>query len=728
LNKNNGGRAEETSLDYIIKRDGRRVRYDREKIKEAIRKALQATEEDKGQGIRARANELAQAVHRRVVDQKRRRGGKWIPRVEDIQDLVEQVLMERDFLKTAKAYILYRKQHEQIREVDDLLNDVSIVEDYLDESSWRVKENSNMTYSLQGLNIHITEQIVSRYWLQKIYPPDIAETHRSGAFHLHDLGTLGPYCVGWDLKDLLLNGFKGVNGKIESRPAKHFRVALMQVVNFLYTLQGEAAGAQAFSNLDTLLAPFIRYDDLSYEEVKQGMQEFLYNMNVPTRTGFQTPFTNVTLDLKVPGYMEDEHVIVEGEIQDDRYGDFQREMNLFNRAFAEVMMEGDAQGRPFTFPIPTYNITKDFDWNSSTLEPVWEMTRKYGIPYFSNFVNSDMNPEDSRSMCCRLRLNNRELRSKGGGLFGANPLTGSIGVVTINLPRIGHLSSSRGEFRERLAELMDKAKKSLVIKRKTLESFTEHGLYPYSRYYLRSIKESTGKFWKNHFSTIGLIGMNDALLNLRGKDIGSAEGRQFALETLEFMRERLGRYQEETGDIFNLEATPAEGSSYRLAKMDEERFEGIKIYNRETYGGEQPYYTNSTQLPVGYTDDLFQALDLQDELQTKYTGGTVFHGFLGEALPDREATKRLVKTIAENYSMPYYTLTPTFSVCPDHGHIPGEHKECPRCGKESEVYSRVVGYLRPVKQWNKGKRQEYEERETFRREELNREEKMYKNS
>ncbi|MFW6421714.1 MAG: ribonucleoside triphosphate reductase [Candidatus Bipolaricaulota bacterium] len=699
---------DQQSLKQIRKRDGSVVSYDRSKIESAIEKALRATEiEDPDL-----PETLTQEVQK-YLSNKAEEEDSWIPSVEEVQDLVERVLIENDLTETAKAYILYRRQHQEIRQVRDLMSDLSMVEGYLDEESWRVKENSNMSYSLQGLNIHITERVVSSYWLEKIYPPSIRDAHKEGDFHIHDLGTLGPYCVGWDLQDLLMNGFKGVRGKIESAPARHFRVALMHVVNFMYTLQGEAAGAQAFSHLDTYLAPFIRHDGLNYDQVKQAMQEFIFNMNVPTRTGFQTPFTNITLDLTIPNHLEDQNVIMGGEIRDGKYGDYQEEMETFNRAFAEVMLEGDSQDRPFTFPIPTYNITKDFEWGREVLDPIWKMTAKYGIPYFSNFVTSDMNPEDSRSMCCRLRLDNRELRKRGGGLFGSNPLTGSIGVVTLNLPRIGLKSSTEETFLEKVGELMDLAKESLVIKRKALERFTENGLYPYSRFYLRTIKESADGFWKNHFSTIGLVGMNDALLNFMDTDIGTRRGRQFAEKVLQFMREKLRSYQEDTGDMFNLEATPAEGTSYRLAKIDKERHPHIQVYNEDTYGGDAPYYTNSTQLPVGYTDDIFEALELQDQLQSQYTGGTVFHGFLGEAMPNPDATRRLVKKVAENYSLPYYTLTPTFSVCPDHGYLNGEQPQCPRCGKGTEVYSRIVGYIRPVEHWNKGKRQEFEDRREF---------------
>ncbi len=531
-------------------------------------------------------------------------------------------------------------------------------------------------------------------------------------------------CVGWDLKDILLLGFKGVAGKIESKPAKHFSTALMQIVNYLYTLQGEAAGAQALSNFDSLLAPFIRYDGLKYRDVKQEMQKFLFNMNVPTRVGFQSPFSNCTLDLTIPSYLTDEPAIIGGELKDDNYIDFADEMEMINNAFAEVMYEGDAKGRPFTFPIPTYNITKDFNWNNDGLDPIWEMTAKYGVPYFSNFINSDMKPEDARSMCCRLRLSNRELRKRGGGLFGANPKTGSIGVVTINMPQIGYLSKDDDDFFERLDRLMELAKQSLIIKREIIENFTSSGLHPYSRFYLSDIKKAFGEYWKNHFSTIGLIGMNDALLNFMDKSIADKEGLRFSEKVLDHMRDKMADFQVETGDIFNLEATPAEGCSYRMARIDKTQYPDIRIYNQEKYNGGngrkgvEPYYTNSTQLPVGYTSDIFEALDLQDSLQSKYTGGTVLHIFLGEEEPSPSATKKLIRKVADNYTLPYYTITPTFSVCPVHGYIPGKHETCPICVKDKkttacEVYSRVVGYLRPVNQWNKGKQQEFSDRRTF---------------
>jgi len=692
-------------MEFIVKRDGRCVPFDESKIASAIRKAMQeAGDADDG---------LADDLASRVTVQLDGRFPGERPTVEEIQDVVETILIEAGLTRTAKAYILYRRQHEELREMRGLIRGMPLIEDYLRDLDWRVRENSNMTFSLQGLNTHITDRVISRYWLDRIYPEPIRRAHENGDFHLHDLGTLGAYCVGWDLRDLLLRGFSGVRGKIESRPAKHFRVALLQVVNFMYTLQGESAGAQAFSNLDTYLAPFIRKDGLSYEEVRQNVQEFVYNMNVPTRVGFQTPFTNITLDLQVPGYMRNEPVIVGGALGETTYGDYQPEMDLFNRAFAEVMLEGDMHGRPFTFPIPTYNITEEFDWENPILDPVWEMSAKYGIPYFSNFIGSDMRPEDARSMCCRLRIDNRELRSRGGGLFGANPLTGSIGVVTINLPRIGYLAVDEADFLERLGRLMDLAKDALAIKRKTLERLTAQGLYPYSQFYLERIREAEGGYWRNHFSTIGVIGMNEAALNLHGLSIDDPEGQAFAIRVLDWMRERIGVYQEESSDIYNLEATPAEGATYRLAMRDLERYPDLRIHNLEAYGGETPYYTNSSQLPVGFAGDLFDALELQDPLQTRYTGGTVFHAFLGERMPTATSAKRLVRRIAESFRLPYFTLTPTFSICPDHGYASGEAPTCPTCGKPTEVYSRIVGYLRPVEQWNDGKRAEFADRHTI---------------
>ena len=579
---------------------------------------------------------------------------------------------------------------------------INLVEGYLKQLDWKVNENSNMAYSIQGLNNYIASEISKQYWLNKIYPADIRNAHLNGDIHIHDLNIISVYCVGWDLKDLLTEGFTGVRGKIESAPAKHFRTALGQIVIFMYTMQGEAAGAQAFSNFDTLLAPFISYDNLDYTQVKQAVQEFVFNMNVPTRVGFQTPFTNITMDLTVPSYYAEQPVIIGGELQERTYKEFQKEMDMLNKAFFEVMMEGDNSGRVFTFPIPTYNITKDFDWDNENINGLWEMAAKYGIPYFSNFINSDMSPEDARSMCCRLRIDNRELEYRGGGLFGSNPLTGSVGVVTINLPKIAEISKTKGEFLEKLSQKMEIAKESLEIKRKLLEDLTDKDLYPYTKFYLRDIKSRFGVYWKNHFSTIGLIGMNEACLNLLGDDIGSFRGKQFALDVMDFMRAKIVEFQKETGNNYNLEATPGEGTSYRLAKLDREKY---------------PYYTNSTQLPVNYTDDIFEVLDHQDDLQTKYTGGTVVHIYAGERIQSKETMKNLVKKICNNYHLPYFTFSPTFSTCPNHGYIAGEHFTCPECGSSCEVYSRVVGYIRPVQQWNKGKKKEFADRKEFKIEE-----------
>jgi len=1010
----------------IKKRDGRIVKFDSEKITNAIAKAGKASGEFDSKTAEKLTLKVLNLSQQAITDK--------IPTVEKIQDIVEEVLISSPYRKTAKSYIIYREQHARIREIANK-STVNLVDKYLEKIDWQVNENSNMTFSLQGLNNYVSSEISKVYWLNKIYPQEIRESYLNGDFHIHDLSLLSVYCVGWDLFDLLSEGFRGVPGKIECKPAKHFKSALGHVVNFFYTLQGEAAGAQAFSNFDTLLAPFIRYDKLNYNDVKQALQEFIFNINVPTRVGFQcmsedteilgrggwkkynqvkegdviatfniekgfieylpvkhvfakkyngkmynlknrisdqlispehrvvrrrfgaegytlekiekvynlkspfmvpvgsegyaqgnnnvdediiklmawvisegtmdssgrgsgrisiyqskeksrknydeilslcsslklkytertqkglgncniirfdanstrkilqyfktnkskgikfipdtiinadaetarlfletyikgdghdgckitttsvairdglmqvivnagygatvltrkpdntlskkdryiiriirhkdtyintvkkvnysgviwcpntdnetviarrngkifitgnTPFTNVTLDLTVPKYYADQGVIIGGEMKSETYKDFQKEMNMFNKALFEVMDEGDAKGRVFTFPIPTYNITKNFDWNDENIDGLWKITAKYGIPYFSNFINSDMNPEDARSMCCRLRIDNRILEKRGGGLFGSNPLTGSIGVVTINMPRIGYLSKNEDEFVERLENLMIRAKESLEIKRKILEKFTENGLYPYTKFYLRGIKERFGKYWKNHFSTIGLVGMNEACLNLLGENVGSKNGRKFTLKILDFMRDKLLKFQEETGNNYNLEATPAEGTSYRLARMDKQKYPDILCANEEDYKkGAEPFYTNSTQLPVNFTSDIFEALDLQDGIQVKYTGGTVLHIFAGEKIENPIVMKDLVKKICEKYSLPYFTLTPTFSICPTHGYLAGEHQKCPKCGEPCEVYSRVVGYLRPVNQWNKGKQEEFKIRKTF---------------
>jgi anaerobic ribonucleoside-triphosphate reductase len=850
-------------INKIKKRDGRKVPFNKNKIENAVFKATKAI----GQENKAISREITQEVLSYLNIFYKEEG---IPNVEQIQDLVEKILIERGYADIAKAYILYREQHARLRDTKRLFSDaLKIINSYLDRSDWRINENSNMGFSLQGLNNHISSKITSQYWLHEIYPKEIRELHLNGDLHIHDLSQLSVYCCGWDLQDLLLTGFSGVSTKVESKPAKHFRTALMQIVNFLYSLQGESAGAQAFANFDTYLSPFIYYDNLSYPEVKQAMQEFIFNMNVPTRVGFQSPFTNITMDLNPSPAVAEQPAIIGGNLMDKSLGEFQKEMDMLNRAFAEIMLEGDAKGRVFSFPIPTYNITRDFDWDNEVLDPLWEMTAKYGIPYFSNFINSDMKPEDARSMClfpeetlfikigdqikkrsielvfedykrkqidkewyecdnqiqtislnpetgkfewvkikrflkiydnelitiktkdgkvmrvsknhlvavfnknalntkkasaiteddfllvikdginilndpinqgdtqdftvvaidniqyqklnynqvfydieleknhyfvhsngnithncCRLRLDNRELRKRGGGLFGASPMTGSIGVVTLNMPRIGFMAKDEEDFVNRVYHLMDAARDSLELKRKVLERFTDAGLYPYSKFYLRDIYRRFNNYWQNHFNTIGLNGMNEALINFIGKDIGSNEGQRFTIKLMNLMRDRLVEYQEETDNMYNLEATPAEGTSYRFARLDKELF-GDKIIsaNEERVQAEDvdPYYTNSTQLSVGYTDDIFTALDLQDNLQTLYTGGTVLHGFLGERMPSIESTKLLVKRIAENYHLPYYTITPTFSICPIHGYIPGEHEYCPICDaemayKETEIF------------------------------------------
>jgi len=612
-------------------------------------------------------------------------------------------------------------------------SNADLIEQYLQKRDWQVQENSNISFSLQGLYHYVSSEISKRYWLKKIYPTEIARAHLEGDIHIHDLGFLGAYCVGWDLKDLLKTGFQGSSGKMESKPARHLRSALGQITNFFYILQGESAGAQAFSNFDTLLAPFIKYDGLEYSDIKQAMQEFLFNMNIPTRVGFQSPFTNITLDVNVPSYLADQRVTIGGKEKNATYKDFHNEMIMLNKAFLETLLEGDGKGREFTFPIPTYNITKDFDWDNRHLSVLWEVTAKYGTPYFANFINSEMKPEDARSLCCRLRIDTRQLRKRGGGFFGATPLTGSIGVVTINMPRLGFVSGSEEEFLNHLEALMDLAKEGLEIKRKVLEQLTEENLYPYLKFYLRDNKKRLGQYWKNHFSTIGLIGMNEACLNLFGENIASLRGRTFALKVLDFMRQKLIQYQGETHNNYNLEATPAEGASYRLAKLDKERHPQIVCANQEEYGrghepfdsasprsgrvvslsNYEPFYTNSTHLPVNYSEDVFEVLDLQDDLQIRYTGGTVLHIFLGERITRIEGVKSLVKMICSRYKLPYFTITPTFSVCPGCGYWSGEQTVCPRCRSACEVFSRVVGYLRPLQHWNKGKKEEFKERKTY---------------
>lgn len=672
----------------VIKRSGKVVAFDPKKIAKAVSKAFVAT----GEGSESDANKVAQKVAQ-LLNKNYKKG--YIPEIEEVQDLVERVLMILDFEETAKAYILYREQHRKIRETEESLKEaVDLVDKYIQEIDWKVKENANMAYSLQGLNNYVASIVSSNYWMNRVYTKEIREAHEGGDFHIHDLQLVAAYCCGWDLQDLIRRGFTGVAGKVACKPAKHLGSILGQMVNFIYTLQGEVAGAQAFSNFDTLLAPFVRYDKLSYAKVKQEIQSFVFNMNVSTRVGFQTPFSNITLDIVAPKNLRNETVVIGGVPQKEKYGEFQEEMNMINRAFAEVMTEGDADGRIFTFPIPTYNIDKNFDWEDKRFNAIWEMTAKYGIPYFANFINSDMDPDDARSMCCRLRLDNRELHKRGGGLFGANPLTGSIGVVTINMPRLGYTSKNKKEFYQKLDHLMDLAKESLETKRKLVESLTDKGLYPYTKVYLDAIKMRRNEYWANHFSTIGLIGMNEALINLIGEDITTKEGQKFAEEVLVHMRDRMVKYQKETGNMYNLEASPGEGTGTRLALLDRKKFPDTAFANDEAVRSREatPYYTNSSQLPVSFTEDIFEALDLQDNIQTKYTGGTVLHGFLGERVMDIETTKNLVRKIAENYSLPYFTLTPTFSICPVHGYLNGEHAICPKCKAEqsSTVYLKVV--------------------------------------
>ena len=656
-------------ISKVEKRNGEKVDFDKSKIETAVYKALTSSEE----GGDAEAKEVSD----RVFDLMLRRFSRdETPHVEQIQDIVEEVLIMEEFHESAKNYILYREKRREIREIKGELDDSSnLVEDYIDEMDWEVKENANMTYSLQGLNQYVTSHVSKEYWLNKIYPEKIRKAAKNEDIHIHDLNLLATYCCGWDLQDLLLKGFGGVPSKIESAPPKHLRPALGQIVNFFFTLQGESAGAQAMSNFDTFLAPFIAYDKLNYKQVKQAMQEFLFNCMVPTRVGFQTPFINVSLDIKVPKHLKDQSVIIGGEPQDATYGEFQKEMDMFNRAFYEVLMEGDAKGRVFTFPIPTISITDDFDWDNETLDPMWEATTKYGINYFSNYMNSDMDPEDFRSMCCRLRLDNKELIKRGGGLFGSQPLTGSIGVVTVNMPRLGYLSKTREEFYNRLEKQMDLAKESLEIKRKVINDFMEKGLYPYSKHYLQGVKEMRGTYYGNHFSTIGLIGMNEACLNFLDKGIGSKEGKEFAEDVLDYMNDKLIEYQEETGNLYNLEATPGEGTAYKQAKVDKEKYPDIITAGSE----EVPYYTNSVHLPVDHTNDPIEILDHQDDLQTKFTGGTVIHLFLGEKISDHESAKQLIKNVFKNYELPYVSLTPTFSVCPNCGYLHGEKFTCPNC-------------------------------------------------
>ncbi len=690
-------------LTQIIKRDRTTVPFKKEKIVLAIFKAATAVGGDDFTTSQQLADEVVRLAELRYPD--------GVADVEGIQDIVEKVLIEAGHAKTAKAYILYREKRRASRESNALIGaTINMFSEYLNDRDWQINENANTQKSINGLNNYVREAFTKSYWLHEVYTEDIRNAHLSGDIHIHDLGFFGPYCAGWDLRQILMNGFGGVSGKVESRPAKHLRSFLGQVVNSTFTTQGESAGAQAWSSFDTYCAPFIRYDNMDYASVRQALQEFVFNLNVPTRVGFQCPFSNLTFDIVPPRTLRDQNVIIGGQIMDATYGDFQEEMDMFNLAFCDVMMEGDSKGRVFTFPIPTINVTKDFAWDSPVVERFMEITCRYGIPYFSNYINSDLSPEDALSMCCRLRLDTSELRKRGGGLFGSNPLTGSIGVVTINLPRLAYISKTEPEFFTRLWQQMNIAKNSLEIKRKVIEEQTARGLYPYASNYLKDVKARTGSYWYNHFSTIGLIGMNEACRNLLGSDydLTTREGQAFGIRTLEYMRSVIKDMQDETGHYYNLEATPAEGTSYRLAKKDVERYPGIL-----TAGTDVPYYTNSSQLPVGYTDDIFETLDLQDDLQSLYTGGTVLHLYLGEEIKDTAAAKSLIKKVFTRYKLPYISLTPTFSVCEDHGYLAGEHFTCPDCGKPAEVWTRVVGYLRPVQNFNTGKKAEYYERKKY---------------
>jgi len=656
----------------VEKRDGRIVPFDLTRIVNAIFKAADATNEF--------GYDTAQVIAEEVMRSLQPQTDNSAVHVEVIQNTIEQILMRKGFYQTAKAFILYREKRRQAREYSKLLDVTDLLGKYIGEETWEVHENANIGYSIQGLKAYITGKAEETYWLEKIYPEPIAKMHREGLVHIHNLSFLGSYCVGWDLEDLLRRGFGGVAGKTYSKPAKHLSSALGQMMNFLFTLQNETAGAVAFSSFDTLLAPFVRFDGLSYYQLKQELQEFVFNMNQTMRTGGQSPFSNITLDLTPHPLLKDRRVIYGGqELQNYTYGMFQKEMELIDLALFEVYAEGDGNGRPFTFPIPTINITPDFNWDNPVLDPVWESTAKYGIPYFANFINSDLSVEDARSMCCRLRLDTKELRSKGGGLFGASPLTGSIGVVTINLPRIAYLSNTEEEFFSMLDHIMDKCRDGLEAKRKTLEKYTAMGLYPYSRIYLEPVYNATGQYWSNHFSTIGIVGMNEALMNLFGSDVnmGTEEGIAFAVKVLNFMRNKLVQFQEETGHMYNLEATPAESTSYSLALKDKELFPDIITSGTE----DTPYYTNSTQLPVNYTDDPIELAQLQEPVQVLYTGGTVVHFFLGERI-NGEAAKNFVKLVFNNFRLPYITLTPTFSICPKHGYIAGEHEFCPLCDEE----------------------------------------------
>ena len=694
-------------MNNVIRRDGTAVAFDPTKIENAVAKAFMATDELDARDISSVSRAICLIVTTTLNGRKLDAAT-----VEEIQDEVESALMNCGYAKTAKAYILYRRQHANVRETKDTLLDYKkLIDGYIGtEKDWRVKENSTVTLSVGGLILSNSGAVTANYWLSEVYDEDVAEAHRNCFMHIHDLSMLTGYCAGWSLKQLIQEGLGGVPDRITSAPAKHLTTLCNQMVNFLGIMQNEWAGAQAFSSFDTYLAPFVKIDNLSYKDVKQSIQSFIYGVNTPSRWGTQAPFTNVTLDWTVPDDMVNMPALVGGKEMDFTYGDCKAEMDMVNKAFIEIMIEGDANGRGFQYPIPTYSITKDFDWSETENNKLlFEMTAKYGTPYFSNYINSDMSPSDVRSMCCRLRLDLRELRKKGGGFFGSGESTGSIGVVTLNLPRIAYLSSSKEEFYNMLDKYMDIAARSLDTKRRVINRLLEEGLYPYTKRYL-------GAF-NNHFSTIGLVGMNETILNAKwiDSDITKPEGRDFSIEVLNHMRDRLSDYQEMYGDLFNLEATPAESTTYRFAKHDTEEFADIIT---AACKDQAPYYTNSTHLPVNYTEDIFDALEMEDEMQTLYTSGTVFHGFLGERMPDWKAAANLVKKIAYNFKLPYYTLSPTYSICENHGYIAGEHFSCPHCGNTTEVYSRITGYYRPVRNWNDGKSSEFENRKTYEPEEL----------
>lgn len=679
----------------VIKRDGSKVEFDKNRIFNAIARAAEATEEFSTHEVR----KITEIVCRFI--EKSKKINTEIS-VEEIQDIVEFALMSSGYFKTARAYIVYREKRAQVRSARNVVIEVDkTIGEYIDKVDWRVNANANQGYSLGGLILNTSGKLIANYWLNFVYTKDIRDAHTEGDFHIHDLDVFSGYCAGWSLRQLLEEGFNGVPGKVESAPPKHLETVVAQMVNFLGTLQNEWAGAQAFSSFDTYLAPYVKKDNLDFVKVKQAVQQFVFNLNVPSRWGTQTPFTNITLDWTVPEDLRGKHPKIGGVEENFTYGECQKEMDMVNQAFIEVMTGGDYHGRIFTFPIPTYNITKDFDWESENAKRLFEMTAKFGVPYFQNFINSSLNPQDVRSMCCRLQLDLRELRMRGGGLFGSAEMTGSVGVVTINLPRIGYLSKTKEEFFTRLERLMDIAKLSLELKRKVVQSNIDKGLLPYTKRYLGTLH--------NHFGTIGLNGMNESALNFLGQDITTPEGKKFAADILEFMRKKLADYQEETGNLYNLEATPAEGTTFRFAKEDARRFPGII----QAGTPEGPYYTNSTHLPVDYTDDPIYALGHQDELQTKYTGGTVLHIFLGERVKDWVACKNFVRKVAQKFHLPYFTITPTFSICPTHGYLRGEYEHCPECKCVCEVWSRIVGYFRPVDQWNKGKQSEYAERKEY---------------